>query len=96
MAELVYAHDLKSCLARDVGSTPTSGTVFENKINAPIAQLVEQIPLKDKVVGSIPTGCTRTDMYYAGVAKLADALALGASEVTHGGSSPLPGTKQIF
>ncbi len=29
---------------------------------------------------------------HAGVAKLADALALGASEVTHGGSSPLPGT----
>ena len=26
---------------------------------APIAQLVEQIPLKDKVVGSIPTGRTR-------------------------------------
>ncbi len=25
---------------------------------APIAQLVEQIPLKDKVVGSIPTGRT--------------------------------------
>jgi hypothetical protein len=25
----------------------------------PIAQLVEQIPLKDKVVGSIPTGRTR-------------------------------------
>ena len=27
--------------------------------NPPLAQLVEQIPLKDKVVGSIPTG--RTD-----------------------------------
>jgi hypothetical protein len=26
MAELVYAHDLKSCLARDVGSIPTPGT----------------------------------------------------------------------
>ena len=26
VAELVYAHDLKSCLVRDVGSTPTSGT----------------------------------------------------------------------
>ncbi len=34
MAELVYAHDLKSCLARDVGSTPTPGTRhIENKIN---------------------------------------------------------------
>ena len=27
MAELVYAHDSKSCLARDVGSTPTLGTM---------------------------------------------------------------------
>ena len=26
VAELVYAHDLKSCLERDVGSTPTPGT----------------------------------------------------------------------
>jgi hypothetical protein len=58
VAELVYAHDLKSCLARDVGSTPTSGTGSHLKIIAPIAQLVEQIPLKDKVVGSIPTGRT--------------------------------------
>ncbi len=32
---------------------------FDGKPHAPIAQLVEQIPLKDKVVGSIPTG--RTD-----------------------------------
>ena len=31
MAELVYAHDLKSCLERDVGSTPTSGTLNELK-----------------------------------------------------------------
>ncbi len=31
MAELVYAHDLKSCLVRDVGSTPTSGTKFMEK-----------------------------------------------------------------
>lgn len=36
----------------------------------------------------------RVKKSYAGVAKLADALALGASEVTHGGSSPLPGTKK--
>ncbi len=27
-------------------------------IHAPVAQLVEQIPFKDKVVGSIPTGRT--------------------------------------
>ena len=30
--------------------------------------------------------------FNAGMAKLVDALALGASGVTHGGSSPLPGT----
>ena len=56
MAELVYAHDLKSCLVRDVGSIPTSGTQLNN---APLAQLVEQIPLKDKVEGSIPSGRTK-------------------------------------
>ena len=27
VAEPVYAHDLKSCLARDVGSIPTPGTI---------------------------------------------------------------------
>ena len=61
MAELVYAHDLKSCLARDVGSIPTSGTLFFKIVfvYAPIAQLVEQIPLKDKVEGSIPSGRTK-------------------------------------
>ena len=61
MAELVYAHDLKSCLVRDVGSTPTPGTgkfFKRKKFFAPIAQLVEQIPLKDKVGGSIPPGRT--------------------------------------
>ena len=60
---------------------------------APIAQLVEQSPLKRTVVGSNPTGRTRTFLEtYAEVAKLADALALGASGVIHGGSSPLLGT----
>gem|GEM_PF-2974251 len=33
VAELVYAHDLKSCLARDVGSIPTSGTRDFEKFN---------------------------------------------------------------
>lgn len=32
---------------------------LKDNYNAPIAQLVEQIPLKDKVVGSIPTGRTK-------------------------------------
>ena len=32
MAELVYAHDLKSCLVRDVGSIPTPGTEIKRLI----------------------------------------------------------------
>ena len=60
-------------------------------VNAPIAQLVEQIPLKDKVVGSIPTGRTES-MINAGVAKLVDARGLGPRGAIYGGSSPLPGT----
>ena len=65
--------------------------------HAPIAQLVEQIPLKDKVVGSIPTGRTGesravSEARNAGVAKLVDALGLGPSGAIYGGSSPLPGT----
>ena len=43
----------------------------------PIAQLVEQTPLKRTVGGSTPSGRTRKK---AGVAKLADAQALGACE----------------
>jgi hypothetical protein len=54
--------------------------------------LVEQSPLKRTVVGSNPTGRTWKICWYAEVAKLADALALGASGVIHGGSSPLPST----
>ena len=31
VAELVYAHDSKSCLARDEGSTPSFGTPRNKK-----------------------------------------------------------------
>ncbi len=58
-------------------------------MTASIAQLVEQIPLKDKVVGSTPTG--RTWFKCTG-GEMADTLALGASAARHGGSSPLPCT----
>ena len=63
MAELVYAFDLKSNASRLAGSTPAPGTKFliKKKLKiyfASIAQLVEQIPLKDKVEGSIPSGRT--------------------------------------
>ena len=56
MAELVYAHDLKSCLVRDVGSTPTPGTQLmmlrghncfgrTRKIFAPATVLVGRVEL---------------------------------------------------
>ena len=35
-------------------------------MHAPLAQLVEQIPLKDKVEGSIPSGRTKHGMLCAG------------------------------
>ena len=56
----------------------------------PIAQLVEHSPLKRLVVGSTPTGWTLCCKSRSG--EMVDALALGASEATHGGSSPLSGT----
>lgn len=34
-------------------------------------------------------------MVFAGVVELVDTLALGASAEKHGGSSPLPGTKNF-
>ena|GEM_PF-6397701 len=37
--------------------------LFKIKIYAPLAQLVEQIPLKDKVEGSIPSGRTKVLMH---------------------------------
>ena len=58
---------------------------------ASIAQLVEQPPLKRWVHGSNPCGRTLNIMRCAG-GEMADALALGASGVIHGGSSPLPRT----
>lgn len=84
---MVYTHDLKSCPARDVGSSPTSGTrKFENIIldflYAPIAQLVEQSPLKRTVEGSNPSGRT-----VGRVAELVYAHALGACSVRIGSSS---------
>ncbi len=57
-----------------MGSTPTPGTLRKQNFFPPVAQLVEQTPLKRTVVGSIPTG----RITEAGVAKLADAPALGA------------------
>ena len=37
------------------GSIPL-GSIFNDKKDVPVAQLVEQSPLKRKVVGSSPTG----------------------------------------
>ena len=64
---------------------------------APIAQLVEQIPLKDKVVGSIPTGRTNNFIcLIAGMAELVYAHALGACGVILGSSSLPPSTLEII
>ncbi len=55
VAELVYAHDLKSCPARDVGSIPTSGTV------AGVAELVYALVLGtsvERLEGSSPSSST--------------------------------------
>jgi hypothetical protein len=66
--ELVDIRDLKSRgdLTLRVGSIPTLGTLLIEQsalvrydlLNAPVAQLVEQLPLKEMVVGSNPTGRT--------------------------------------
>ena len=44
--------------------------------NAPIAQLVEQLPLKEMVAGSIPAGCTELDFLRFGVS-----IAVSISEI---------------
>jgi hypothetical protein len=49
-----------------VGSIPTPGTIKEYadfKIYPPVAQLVEQLPLKQTVAGSNPAGRTREAQY---------------------------------
>ena len=45
---------------------------FKNNLNAPIAQLVEQLPFKQKVLGSNPSGRT----YPATLAQLVRATVL--------------------
>ena len=54
MAELVYALVLGTSPARVRSSSLLSSTVFIN-IPASLAQLVEQLPLKETVGGSIPS-----------------------------------------
>ncbi len=50
---------LKIVSRKGCGFDPHSGHPEKNiRHEAPIAQLVEQLPLKEMVVGSIPTGCT--------------------------------------
>ena len=75
--------------------------------NPPVAQLVEQLPLKEMVVGSNPTGRTRFEASdfaqrkykinyknrYGQVAELVYALVLGTSSVRIEGSSPSLPTK---
>ncbi len=76
---MVYTEDLKSSAARLVGSSPTPGTnkiplgilfidfyPYSDILThtfAPVAQSVEQLPLKQTVVGSIPTEGTSQKVY---------------------------------
>jgi hypothetical protein len=55
---------------------------------APLAQLVEQLTLNQRVAGSIPA--RRTKFELGRMAELAYARALGARGATLGGSTPLP------
>ena len=57
MAELVYAHDLKSCLERDVGSIPTPGTKIEINFLRRRAELNRRIKILQ--IFALPLG------YYA-------------------------------
>ena len=65
-----------------------------SRIQTPIrSSMVEQLPLKELVVGSSPTGWTsELDVHSGRVAKLVDAPALGAGGAILGGSSPLSPT----
>ena len=66
LPEIGYnACDVRPCSETDIttgfepvigGSNPSEGT---HNQKAPIAQLAEQLPLKETVPGSIPGGCTR-------------------------------------
>ena len=62
-------------------------------LHAPIAQSVEQSPLKRTVVGSNPTRRT-SESLDAQVAELVYALVLGTSSLRIEGSSPSSPTKQ--
>ncbi len=66
---------------------------------APIAQLVEQLPLKEMVVGSTPTGRTKcVTKKYAQCrgGEMVDTPVLGTGPARGGGSSPLLGTKRVW
>lgn len=63
-----------------VGSIPIVHPIFYG----PLAQLVEQLTLNQRVVGSIPT---RPNARIANVAELVDALDLGSSGETRESSS---------
>ena len=69
-----------------------AGTLAPCSSLPPIAQLVEQLPLKQWVPGSIPGGRTKERELSGGqVAKLVDAPALGAGLARDGSSNlPLP------
>ena len=76
-----------------IGSVAPSGP--------PIAQLLEQLPLKQLVPGSSPgwrTGArdSRRCSLYVGVVELVYTLVLGTSAVRRAGSSPVSDTKSLL
>ena len=72
-----------------VGSSPiVHPKMIERTRYGSLAQLVEQLTLNQRVVGSIPTRPTIPEDLLAEVAKLVDALALEASAARRVGSSP--------
>lgn len=58
--------DIISVFETDVGgSNPPGGTYCVLEMYAPIAQLVEQLPLKEKVPGPSPGGSTKNPLVIA-------------------------------
>lgn len=62
------------------------------EVNAGVAQLVEQLPCKQKVVGSIPIAGTT----YAQLVKLVDTEDSKSSAERRAGSSPALGTNSLM
>ena len=70
-------------------------TFFQFKISVFILTLIRKHEISSKKGSNIFRLCLY-EKYFAGVAKLVDALDLGSSAARHGGSSPSTRTLQTF